>query len=147
MRPRAAVVVLLAALTGCHPERPVARSGDLSVTRAWATAGPDGAAGTVYFTLHNDGNDADTLLSVTVDSVSATTHAMRTSGGMMQMVPLERPVIPAGGTLALSPGHLHVMFNEPWRRLALGDTVRITLRLARRGALAFPLVIGPYRVD
>jgi len=148
MTPRTgAVVVLLAVASSCRREPPVARSGDLSVDRAWATAAPDGAGGTLYFTLHNDGSEADTLLSVTVDSVSATAHAMETTGGMMHMVPLERPVIPARSALTLTPGHLHVMFEEPRRRIALGDTVRVALRLARHGTLTFPLVIGPYRVE
>ena len=149
MRARAATVaaVLLGAAGACRHVPPVVQSGDLRVDHAWATASPDSTGGTVYFTLHNAGAVPDTVLAFSVDSAPAILHTVTRSGAMMEMVPVERPELPAHGALTLTPGHLHVMFDELRRKIGLGDTVRVTLSLARHGPLTFALVIGPYRLD
>ena len=48
-------------------------------------------------------------------------------GGMMEMRPVERIEVPAGGTVALEPGGYHVMLLDLQRELPVGDTVEVTL--------------------
>ncbi len=50
--------------------------------------------------------------------------------------------IPAGATVVLEPGGLHLMFMDLHRPLVEGDTVTITLTFERAGTIDVPLVVG-----
>lgn len=54
-------------------------------------------------------------------------HATETRNGMAAMVHVHALPVPAGGTVAFSPGGHHVMLEKPAQTLAPGDTVELTL--------------------
>lgn len=101
----------------------------LDVADAWSrpALGPNGA---VYLTI--DGGDADTALSgVSVSSdVAATAQLHQTvirDDGLMGMTMIPEVEIPAGSTVMMVPGGVHVMLMELAQPLELGDTIDITL--------------------
>jgi copper(I)-binding protein len=94
-----------------------------------------------YFTVHNNSDSPDTLVSVASGAgSSATLHtdaagAMAVSGGGIP--------IPAHGSIALSPGKGHVMIDHLYGVLKPGQTVSIELTFAHAGeVLATAPVIG-----
>ena len=126
MRRTLVVIAVLALVAG-------ACGGDddasLEVADAWArpALGPNGA---VYLTI--DGGDADTALSgVAVSSdVAATAQIHQTvirDDGLMGMTMIPHVEIPAGSTVMMVPGGVHVMLMELAEPLESGDTVDMTL--------------------
>lgn len=105
---------------------------------AWIRALPAGAtvAGG-YLDLVNATGRHDTL--VAVESAAAArveVHEMSMDGGIMRMRRLDGGVpLPAGGTVALAPGGLHLMFIAPVTALQPGERVPATLRFAHAPAL------------
>ncbi|MDH5821617.1 copper chaperone PCu(A)C [Luteimonas sp. RD2P54] len=99
---------------------------------------PGGRVAGGYLELENRGETDDRL--VAVDSAAAARveiHEMRHQDGMMRMRHLPEGLeLPAGGRTALEPGGYHLMFIEPARRFAAGETVEATLRFERAPAVA-----------
>lgn len=109
--------------------------GDLTLSDAWTRATPPNArAGGGFVTIANEGDD-DRLVSV-ASNVSEKTelHEMAVTDGVMKMRPLTDGIaIPAGETVALKPGGLHVMFiglNSPLKQ---GEAVPVTLTFEKAG--------------
>lgn len=106
----------------------------IAITNPWARRAPGGhghsqdANGAVYMTIANRGTAADAVVSATSDAAKVVElHEVRNEGGVMAMRPLERFVLPAGGTLEMKPGGYHVMLLGLTRDLHAGDTVKVTL--------------------
>lgn len=59
--------------------------------------------------------------------------AMDMGGTAMQMRPVDRLPVPAGGSVELKPGGLHVMLMDLKRKLAVGDHFQLTLRFEKSG--------------
>ncbi len=126
MRRTLVVMAILALVAGaCGGEDDVS----LDVAEAWARSalGPNGA---VYLTI--EGGDADTALSgVSVSSdVAASAQLHQTvmrDDGTMAMTRLPNVEIPAGSTVMMVPGGVHVMLMELAKPLELGDTLDMTL--------------------
>lgn len=101
----------------------------LDVADAWSrpARGPNGA---VYLTI--EGGDADTALtgaSVSPD-VSATAEIHQTvirDNGVMAMTRIPDVEIPAGSTVMMVPGGMHVMLLELAEPLQIGATFDMTL--------------------
>jgi len=119
------VVALLALVAGACGED----DASLSVADAWSrpATGPNGA---IYLTL--EGGDADTALTgVSVSqevAAMAQIHqtVMRDDGSMaMTMVP--EVEVPAGTSVMLVPGGVHVMLMELAEPLELGMTLEVVL--------------------
>lgn len=124
----------------------VAACGDddegITVEGAWARNSPRTAgAGAGYMQVTSPVDDA--LIGVSVESslaeeahlhdvitVQATDTTMPGSmdlGGGMMMVPIEEIPLPAGETVVLEPGHLHLMFVNLAAPLEVGQTFDVTL--------------------
>jgi copper(I)-binding protein len=131
-----AVLALCLGLVGCQPRA----AGGLTVSEAWVRSSPMvDRAGAAYFVISNTGRQADRLLAVRSD-VAATIelHETKDVGGMMEMAPVSGIEVPAGGSVALEPGGLHVMLLDLTRTLAAGERVTLTLEFET----AEDLVIG-----
>lgn len=114
----------------------------LLIEPGYVNASPAGDAGSAYFTVRNGASLPDTMTSVAVaGAATAQLHALTGAG---RMTPLEHAVVPARGALALRPGEAHLMFEAMARKIALGDTIAVSLRFARAGAVTVSLVVEPY---
>ena len=104
---------------------------------------PSSAA--VYFTLANSGG-RDRLLSVGAEGVGkASFHETSMDGDIMRMRAIDGGIeIPARGQVRLSANGRHVMIQDLATQLAVGSSVRLTLRFERQGLVEIGVpVSGP----
>ncbi|HZE91001.1 MAG TPA: copper chaperone PCu(A)C [Rhizobacter sp.] len=98
--------------------------------RATTAAQPTGGA---YLTLTNKGAD-DRLLSASADvAKSVELHRMTMEGDVMHMRRLDAVDVPAGQTVELKPGALHVMLVGLKAPLQQGDHFPMTLKFEKAG--------------
>ena len=89
---------------------------------------PGQSQAAAYLTLRNDGGSDERLRSITMEGVgAATVHESSMTDGVMRMRPVDVLDIPAGATVAMSPGGLHIMLTGLKKPLGKGDKLRATL--------------------
>lgn len=133
----------------------------VEVTGVWARTSPAMAsAGAVYMQITSV--EGDRLLSASVDaSIAAVTEIHETvpaggtgdghSGtdedgdgmGMMTMRPVTWVDLPAGETVALEPGGLHVMLLGLVMPLQSGESFQVRLTFEKAGELSYRVVVRP----
>lgn len=119
-------------------------AGDLRIAHPWSRATPPAAkVGGGYLKIDNRGSSADRLRSVTLDRAGRVEiHEMSIAEGIMRMRELPMGVeIPAGGSVELKPGGLHVMFMDLKSPLKQGDRLMGTLIFERAGAVAVEFAV------
>lgn len=86
----------------------------LSVSAAWVREAPPGAGMTAAFLrLNNSGTHAVKLVAAASPAAgSVELHGHSHENGVMQMRAVPAVTIPAGGSVALEPGGLHLMVFE-----------------------------------
>ena len=114
--------------------------GELRIRHAVAWTAGDVKGASIGLEIENRSDDVDTLVAVTSPRGNAVVHMERPGGGMepMAVVPLPRHV----GT-RLGRG-LHIMVSEMPERPKVGETVSVTLRFARAGALDLQVPVLKY---
>ena len=112
-----------------------AQLGDLSITQPWSRAAGANGTGAGFLTIRNAGSQADRLVSAS--SPAARTVELHThirDGEVMRMRPVAGGiVVPAGQTVTLQPGGLHVMLIGLTEALRQGGEVPLTLRFEKAG--------------
>jgi uncharacterized protein YcnI/copper(I)-binding protein len=112
--------------------------GDLTLSGAFTRATlPNAPVGGGFVTIVNNGKDADRLVSASSDIAADTQiHEMKMDGEVMKMRQLTDGVeIPAGGSVTLSPGGLHIMFMKLRDRITEGQDVKVTLTFEKAGSV------------
>lgn len=120
------------------------KAGDLEIGGIWTRAMlPGQPTGGGYFTITNNGKGADRLLSIsTPDAGRAEIHSMTMKDNVMVMRPVEGGLdIPAGGTVALKPGHFHLMFMDVKKPFREGDTIPVTLEFEKAGKVEIEMPV------
>ncbi|HHY50607.1 MAG TPA: copper chaperone PCu(A)C [Alphaproteobacteria bacterium] len=129
---------------GC-PADQTFTAGDITVSGAFTRAMLQGAkVGAGYMTITNNGTAADRLIGATTAATDKVElHNMSTEDGMMKMVPVEGGIeIPAGESVTLAPGGLHIMFLEPRAPFKEGECVDVVLTFETAGELGVQLNVG-----
>ena len=111
-------------------------AGDLRLTKVFTVESPQGAANAGGFvTIENTGDSDDRLISASSDaSERMEIHTMTMDGDVMRMRELPDGIeIPAGETIELLPGGLHVMFMNVDAPFATGEDVTVTLVFEQAG--------------
>ena len=108
------------------------------------TAAP-GVPGVGFITLSNAGKKTDRLLGAQSPAVeSIEIHETQMQGGVMKMRALAKGVaLPAGKTVALAPGGIHLMLFGPRQPLVAGQSLPVTLRFEHAGAVEALFVVEP----
>jgi hypothetical protein len=140
-------VLALMLIAGLH--RPTAqdyRVGDIVVADPWARAAPlAGRPGAAYMALTNTGTVDDRLIAAGADvagTVELHSHTM--TDGVMRMRRVEGGIpVPAGETVALAPGGLHVMLIDLAQPLAVGDRFPLILTFAESGDVTVDVAVRP----
>lgn len=117
--------------------------GTLHIVHPWARAtAPGQPSGGVYLKVENKGG-ADRLVSASVDVAKlAQLHSMRMDGDVMKMEELPRGVeLPAGQTVELKPGALHVMLLDLKGPLKAGDKFPMTLKFEKAGTIKVEVLV------
>lgn len=134
-----AVLLAWLALTfsACAPK---AEGSRIRVEGAWGRSSPAVAsAGAFYMTIYNDGSEADKLLSVKSPACMMTElhESYMMDNGAMGMRPVEGGFIeiPAGGSVKLKAGGLHVMCMDKMADFKAGDKYKLTLIFEKAGEI------------
>lgn len=111
-----------------------AKLGAITVSAAQARPTVAGqAAGGAFLRLENAG-PADRLVAASAPAVGRVElHTMRMEGDVMRMRQIDAIDLPAGGTVELKPGGMHLMLMGLKAPLKSGDTVPVTLRFEKAG--------------
>ena len=135
-------------LTACAPATPPATpasaaAAPLTVTDAWASATPGGAGVSGgYLTITNPTAQADTLVAVESPRAShVEIHEMSMEGNVMRMRRVDSIEAPAGGSVSLAPGGMHLMFMDAPEPFAVGESVPVTLTFIRAGEVEVTLPV------
>jgi copper(I)-binding protein len=104
---------------------------------------PGQPVGGAYLTITNDGKTDEELVSVSSPVAGAVElHEMSMQGAVMKMRKLDKGIaIPAGKTVDLAPGGLHMMFTKVKQPFKQGDTVPVTLTFAKAGSVDVALPV------
>ena len=102
---------------------------DVQAEDAYVRAVPPGQPNSAAFMSLTNKGDTDHVLVGAESNVSkvAELHTHSMEGGMMKMRPAEKIDLPAGETVKLQPGGLHIMLIGLTRQLSPGEDVEITL--------------------
>ena len=143
LRRRPLLALLPATLAAsAAPAQQEARAGDLAVQQPWTRAAGQGATGGGFLSISNRGAAADRLLSASSPAARAMElHTMVRDGDVMRMRPVEAIEVPAGQTVTLRPGGLHMMLIGLSQPLRVGETVPVTLRFERAGEVRVDLSV------
>jgi copper(I)-binding protein len=152
MHPRRSVLVALslAAWMAFLPQTDVL-AGDNSVTAGAITLSegaakpmPPGArVGGGGLVIVNAGPVDDRLLAVETPAAGRVElHEMTMDNDVMRMRKLDSIAVPAGQTIKLSGGGLHLMFMDVKAPFRTGDTIPLTLTFEKAGAIAYALPVG-----
>lgn len=118
-----------AAMFAAFPLSALAQDSAVSVSDPYARAVPAGQPNSAAFmTLSNRSDTSHALVSAAspaANTVELHTHV--NEGGMMRMRKVERIEIPAGQTVVLAPGGLHIMLIGLKQALEPGDSVALDL--------------------
>ena len=107
--------------------------GQLEIKTPWARATPGHAEnGAAYLTIVSPTADRLTVASSPV-AKKAELHTMSMEGGVMRTRPLAAMEIPAGQTVTLSPGGMHIMLLGLTRPLREGESFPLTLWFEHAG--------------
>ena len=97
--------------------------------------------GVVYFTITNEGDEDDTLLEASTDRAERVEiHETVVENEIGRMLPVDGPlVIPAGESVALEPGGLHMMLVNLTDDIRLDDSFEVTLTFEHAGEVVLPV--------
>ncbi|MCK7610878.1 copper chaperone PCu(A)C [Roseibium sediminicola] len=120
-------------------------AGDLTISQAWTRATPPKAkAGGGFVAIRNSGTEDDRLVAASSDvAAKVELHEMTVTDGVMKMRHLEDGIsVPAGETVALKPGGLHIMFMGLNQSFEEGNTVPVVLTFEKAGDVAVELPVA-----
>lgn len=106
-----------------------AGAAEVSVENAWSRASiGTGRPGAAYMTLRNTGDDPAVVTRLSTDlATKPMVHATTTGEqGVVRMSHVEEVEIPAGESVALEPGGLHVMLMDLQRPMIEGESFTLS---------------------
>lgn len=99
----------------------------------WVRQGKSGMMSAAYFSIYNGTQYSDTLWSISAEKVSDDVQiheSYKTSDDLMGMRPVGAISVPAGETVELKPGGIHIMIIRPYTDLTEGDSVEFELNFS-----------------
>lgn len=100
----------------------------LRVEDPWIRALPGSLPAGGYFTLHNDGKSAQTLVGAKADACGMLMlHVSQNKGGMSAMHEVTGVDIAPGGKISFAPGGYHLMCMDAKPAITPGARVPVTL--------------------
>jgi hypothetical protein len=108
--------------------------GPLTIEHPWARPTlPGQVAGGAYLGIRNAGSAGDRLLGASMAAARVEVHEMRMEGDVMRMREIGSLELPAGKTVTLAPGGLHLMLMDLKSPLKVGEKIPVKLRFERAG--------------
>lgn len=121
----------------------LAQSGGLEIDHVWARATPGKSdIGAAYLTIRSP--SADRLVGASTPvAKEAQLHAMTMMGMVMKMRPLAAVNVPAGQSVTLAPGGMHIMLVGLKSPLKPGQSFPLTLTFAKAGQRTVDVAVEP----
>lgn len=105
----------------------------VSVTHAWVAAtAPGQVEGAAYMDISSN-EDAKLVAASSPVASKVDVHIMTMKNGIMEMRPVKVLDIPAGKTVNLAPGKMHLMLMDVKKPLVPGDKVSLKLSFMQGG--------------
>ena len=112
------------------------KTGDITIVHPWSRPAAQGQNGVIYLEIRNHGAADDRLVAVgTPLATKVELHRSTMEEGVHRMEKVESVVVPAGGTVALAPGGLHVMLIGLKFMLMAEETIPVTFTFERSGVI------------
>lgn len=110
----------------------VAQAGELTAVDPWIAEAPPGAMALGgYLQLKNNDSKVRSLVAASsADANMVEIHKTLLQDGVASMEEQESVEIPAGESVTLEPGGMHLMIMGPKKQLKTGDSMTITLEMA-----------------
>ena len=133
----AAALGVLAVLGAAAPAQAhEEKTGDITISHPWSRPAAQGQNGVIYLTIKNQGEVDDRLVAVgTPLAKKVELHRSTMEEGVHRMEKVDGIVVPAGGTVTLAPGGLHVMLIGLKFMLMAEETFPVTLTFEHAGAI------------
>jgi copper(I)-binding protein len=133
--------IAILALSACQENEGPA----LTIENAWGRPSPMNAkAGALYMEIHNSGSQSDKLLAAESSAcgvIEIHETVMKDDVMSMQPVPEGYVLIPAGETVVLETGGLHLMCIDKQSDFEPGVSFPLTLRFEKSGELTFDIEV------
>jgi copper(I)-binding protein len=99
--------------------------------------GISGGNSAIYLKIENPTGEDDALVSASCDAAMMTELHMTQmmDDGTMKMEPQEKIPLPAGQTVELKPGGLHIMLMNLKKDLKTGDMLTLKLKFEKNGTI------------
>ena len=119
------------------------RTGQLHIEHPWSREMPPVApTAAVYFVVHNNGDQADRLLSLdTPVAGKAELHEHVHADGVMKMQQVPAVEIPAGGEVRFEPMGYHVMLFDVKQQAKAGERFPLTLTFEKAGVVELDVAV------
>ena len=112
------------------------KTGDITIVHPWSRPAAQGQNGVIYLEIRNHGAADDRLVAVgTPLAKEVELHRSTMEESVHRMEKVESVVVPAGGTVALAPGGLHVMLIGLKFMLMAEETIPVTFTFERSGVI------------
>ena len=89
----------------------------------------------VFMTIHNGGEDSDTIMGISSDAAETATIAKFDGGPMLNAEGIEELETPKGEATNLDQDGYHIMLTDLKDKVEGGDTVPVTLQFKDTGEL------------
>lgn len=123
--------------------------GELLIEHPWSRELPvDLPGGAAYFTVHNQGSEADRLVGVSSPRAQKSElHSQAAKDGMMDMQHAPVIDIPAHAELIFQPGANHVMLSGMDQPLKAGEQFPLMLEFEKAGKVEVQVKVEPADVQ
>ncbi len=116
----------------------------IDVQSAWARPTVAGQMGTGAFMRLTSKDGARVIGASSAVAGMVEIHEMKMDGNVMRMRPIAGLDLPPGSTVELTPGGHHMMLMDLKRPLAVGEKIKVELRLETRDK---KLVTQPVEIE
>ncbi|WP_332688542.1 copper chaperone PCu(A)C [Devosia sp.] len=147
---RAALAAAILVATPAFAHNGVIHLGPINISLPFTRATlPNAPVGGGFLTIENTGTQADRLISAASTVADKTQiHAMAMEGDVMKMGELTDGLeIPAGETVVLAPGRLHIMFMGLNQAFVEGENITVTLTFEKAGSVEVLLPVEASAAD
>ena len=108
----------------------------VKVANAWVRAPAPGQKTAIAYVELTSARNAALVAAGSPAAAGVEMHTMSMDGGIMRMRAVPRIELPAGRTVKLGPGGLHLMLIDVRKPLKAGDRVRLVLSVQETGPAA-----------
>ena len=138
------IAVVVAAATAVPLAAHEEKTAHITLVHPWSRPAPQGQNGVIYLEIRNDGEVDDRLIGVSTPlAEKVELHRSTMEDGIHRMEKVESIAVPAGGTVALAPGGLHVMLAGLKFMLMAEETIPVTLTFEQAGDVTATFAVEP----